>query len=101
MDVFALRDRLIADYAAYIESFIHIQDSRIRDAVDRELREGLLWPDPLLQLNPSFEPGAWIDDLADTGTLHPECRGIFRIKEADKPDKPLRLHKHQADAIEA
>ncbi len=101
MDVFALRDRLIADYATYIESFIHIQDSRIGEAVDRELHDGLLWPDPLLQLNPSFEPGAWIDNLADMGILHPECRRIFRIKEADKPDKPLRLHRHQADAIEA
>jgi hypothetical protein len=29
------------------------------------------------------------------------CRRIFRIKSADAPEKPLRLHKHQADAIEA
>ncbi len=101
MDVFALRDRLIADYAAYIESFIHIQDRRIRESIDLELRDGLLWPDPLLQLNPSFEPGARVDDLVTKSILHSECHRIFRIKESDKPDKPLRLHKHQADAIEA
>ncbi len=101
MDVFAIRDRLIGDYAAYIKSFINIQDQHIRAVIDRELREGLLWPDPLLQLNPSFEPGPMIDALVDAETLHPDCRRIFRIKEQDKPDKLLHLHKHQADAIQA
>ena len=90
MDVFALCDRLIADYAAYIKSFIHIQDSRIRQAVDCELRDGLLWPAPLLQLPPSFEPGVWVENLVDTGILHPECRRIFR-KEADKPGEAARV----------
>ena len=101
MDVFALRDKLIRDYATYIESFIHIGDDRVREHVDGELDAGLLWPDPLLQLNPSFEPGAWIDDLVDGGKLHPLCRDIFRLKPTNKPDKPLRLHRHQAEAIQA
>ena len=80
MDVFALRNQLIHDYADYIESFINVSDERIREQVDREMDEGLLWPDPLLQLNPSFEPGPWIDDLVDERTLHPQCCRIFRIK---------------------
>jgi len=101
MDVFALRKQLTHDYAEYIKSFINISGERIREHVDRELNEGLLWPDPLLQLNPNFEPGPRIDDLVDDGKLHPQCRDIFRIKPTDEPDKPLRLHKHQADAIEA
>ena len=101
MDVFALRNQLIADYGAYIESFINISDERIREYVDEELSEGLLWPDPLLQLNPSFEAGPWIDDLVADDTLHPRCKGVFRLKSTDKPDRPLRLYRHQADAIEA
>ena len=44
MDVFALRNQLIRDYAAYIESFINVSDERIREHVDRELREGLARP---------------------------------------------------------
>lgn len=100
MDVFALRNHLIQDYASYIESFINISDYHIRQNVGRELDEGLLWPDPLLQLNPSFEPGPRIDELVNDETLHPRCRDIFRIKPAGKPDKPLRLRIHQADAIE-
>jgi len=101
MDVFALRNQLVDDYAAYIESFINISDRRIREHVTAELHQGLLWPDPLLQLNPNFEPGDWIDDLVADGVLHPECSRIFRFKEPNKPDRRLRLHKHQTDAVKA
>ncbi|MBW2072408.1 MAG: DEAD/DEAH box helicase [Deltaproteobacteria bacterium] len=102
MDIFGLRDRLIEDYASYIESFIHIQDERVRQHVNQALANGLLWPDPLIQLNPSFEPGEWIDELVDQGVLHEECRRIFRInKDPDDAGKPLRLHRHQADAVKA
>ena len=101
MDAFALRNKLVDDYSSYIKSFITIGDDRIAALVDEELRNGLLWPDPLLQLNPSFEPGPWIDDLVASGHLHPECSSIFRIKKVSEPDKPLHLHKHQAEAVEA
>ena len=101
MDVFAIRQQLIADYAEYVQSFIRISDVRIREKVAQEIHDGLLWPDPLIQLNPAFEPGAWIDDLVKSGTLHPQCREIFRIKKPNDPSKPLRLHKHQTEAITA
>ena len=54
MNVFKLRRQLIDDYSTYIHSFINIQDARIRDHVNRELQAGTLWPDPLIQLNPTF-----------------------------------------------
>lgn len=103
MDVFALRDALIRDYADYVRSFIEIRDPRIREQVDRELEAGRLWPDPLIQLNPGFEPGGSIDDLVAEGLLHTECSRIFQ-REKDAPGgagKPLRLHRHQVDAIRA
>lgn len=102
MDVFDLRDKLIGDYGAYIRSFIRISDNRIRELVDTELQEGLLWPDPLIQLNPSFEPASWIDDLVSEGVLHSECGNIFRIKyenSSNAESKSLRLHKHQEEAV--
>jgi hypothetical protein len=71
MAVFALRDQLIGDYADYIQSFIYIRDARIQKYMDQELRSGLLWPEPLLQLNPNFEPSPWTDDLVDRQVLHP------------------------------
>src|SRR5207248_11241288 len=86
----------------YASSFIHIKDDRIREHVEEDLRSGLLWPEPLIQLNPTFEPGAYIDDLVRDGVLHPECSEIFRVK-TDRQDhgRDLRLHRHQVDAIRA
>lgn len=101
MDVFHLRQQIVDDYAAYITSFINVRDVRIKQYVDSQLNQGLLWPQPLLQLNPSFEPGAWIDDMVADRQLHQGCQPIFRIKEEGKPDKPLRLHRHQSDAVGA
>lgn len=40
MDVFGLRDRVIADYARYIRSFFTIRDERILRLVDDALAEG-------------------------------------------------------------
>ena len=63
MDVFALRQQLVADYSEYTRSFLRFNDDRIKERVDEELEAGLLWPEPLVQLNPSYEPGGLIDDL--------------------------------------
>jgi hypothetical protein len=70
VDVFALRDRLVADYEEFTRSLINVRDPRIDEVVDRELAEGLLWPESLIQLNPSFAPGATIDGLVAEGLLH-------------------------------
>src|SRR5574337_165907 len=102
MNVFGLRDQLVHDYKAYISSFIQIRDPRINDHVSGALDAGRLWPEPLIQLNPSFEPGSPIEALVDEGVLHEACRHIFR-KDKDQTEdgrgRELRLHKHQEEAI--
>ncbi|MGD0039049.1 MAG: DEAD/DEAH box helicase [Isosphaeraceae bacterium] len=56
----------------------------------------------MIQLNPSFEPGGWVDDLVDRGLLHAGCRKIFRIKTEEDPiGSRMLLHRHQVEAIEA
>lgn len=101
MDVFDLRARLVADYQSYTRSFIKIRDPRISAFVDDALNAGAFWPEPLLQLNPTFLPGGTIDDLVAQGILHSECARIFRIEKSDSDHtgKPLLLHTHQRDAI--
>lgn len=101
MDIFEYRDRLVGDYADYVKSFIQIRDPRIASHVDESLVSGALWPEPLIQLNPSFEPGGLIDEFVERGVLHQECSRVFRIK-GDRQDhgRPLKLHKHQAEAVE-
>jgi hypothetical protein len=78
MDVFKLRDSIIKDYSRYISSFIEIFDSRIAETVNKEMNEGLLWPYPLIQLNPPFAISEDMNSLVDQNVLHKECRNIFR-----------------------
>lgn len=101
MDVFDLRQRLVADYQSYTRSFIKIRDPRIQAHVERALEAGAFWPEPLLQLNPTFQPGGTIDDLVGAGVLHPECARIFRIDKTDSDHlgQPLLLHEHQRMAM--
>ena len=68
--------------------------------MQEEFASGALWPDPLVQLNPSFEMGESIDDLVDTGILSEGCRSVFRRKrDAFDRGSPIRLYRHQADAV--
>ena len=100
MDVFELRERLIEDYGSYVRSFIRVRDPEIRRRVDEELDGGLLWPEPLIQLNPAFEPGEYIDDLvtlclASAGRWFPQrqrearmacaCWGVWPPWEPSRP----------------
>ncbi len=101
MNIFDFRDQLIGDYASYIKSFIQIRDPQISSFVQQKLQEGVLWPEPLIQLNPLFAHGESIDELVAQGMLHRECARIFRKDKSEHDDRgrPLRLHKHQSDAI--
>jgi ATP-dependent helicase YprA (DUF1998 family) len=101
MDVFDLRDHVVGDYASYVKSFVRIRDPQIRNFVDSELESGVLWPSPLVQLNPAYAPGGSINDLVSEGLLHPECGRIFRRgKDKNPAGEPLRLYAHQRRAIE-
>jgi len=102
MDVFELREQLVSDYADYTRSFVNIRDERIAGHVDHELEEGLLWPHPIVQLNPAFESGGTIDELVAADLLHGRCGAVFRRDKSEaKPEgEPLILHRHQREAIE-
>ena len=100
MNVFDLRDSVIRDYAAYVNSFITIRDPRLESYVNENNKEETLWPRPLVQMNPAFEKGEPISGLVEQGVLHHECERIFRVKtDIDTIGKPLNLHKHQVEAI--
>lgn len=101
MDVFRLRDELTREYADFVRSFVIIRDERLRGVVDRELDDGLLWPDPFIQLNPNFESAGTVDDLVAEGVLHGECARIFRVEKGTPKERPIRFHRHQAGAIRA
>lgn len=96
MDVFALREKVVSDYRHYIESFVRITDERINGFVEEQFESGALWPDAILQLNPAYEPGPTLDELAATGGILKSTADFFR----GPGGKPLRLYRHQQEAIE-
>lgn len=102
MDVFEIKEKMLTDYASYIRSFINVREKKIRLEVDKYLDEGNLWPEALIQLNPSFENGGYIDELVHQGLIHPKCANVFRMGKKEKPPGiSMRLHRHQLDAIKA
>ena len=100
VDVFQLRNQVVGDYSDYIRSFLEIRDPTIRQLVEDELHSGRFWPDPLVQLNPSFRRGETLTQLVGEGVLHEACQKIFRRRDADGEDRgPLHLYQHQVEAL--
>ncbi len=97
MQVFERRRKVIADYEAYSRGFLAISDGRIQTLVDAALKEGHLWPDPLIQLNPSFEPGPTMEQAAAGRKLRQSALQIFQSSEREA----LRLHRHQVEGLRA
>ena len=93
LDVFQLREDVVAEYRNYVESFVRIADDRIDQFVQAKLAEGELWPDAVLQLNPAFVRDVTLRQLSNEGVIAPETARFFG------PD--LRLYRHQREALTA
>ena len=92
MDIFKTHTQIVADYATYIRSFLNISDEAILNEVEKTLAQGKLWPQPLLQFNPSFEMFGDLDDVAAHGVpLHPGIKHVL--------NKGTKLYRHQVEAI--
>lgn len=82
MNVFEMRKRLIADYAAYVGSFIEVRDERIRERVDNELQKGRL-QHPSTAHGPSPAEGQGRPFVA--GSHRPRTRFGFRDRISCTP----------------
>ncbi|NTU52311.1 MAG: DEAD/DEAH box helicase [Chlorobiaceae bacterium] len=102
MDVFEFRNRLISEYEQFSRSFTKPDAEDIQTYLNSCYDQGVFWPAPLVQLNPSFVPGGSVEDLVSSGVLHRECARIFRAGKSESGiGVTLRLHKHQEEAIRA
>jgi hypothetical protein len=98
MSVFEPHSQVITDYRDFVRSFITIADERARDFVDHSLdHEVRFWPDPLLQVSPSYARSATVDELAARGILLAETSQVFR----DSQGHPFHLYQHHARGHEA
>ena len=93
MDVFKLREAVVGEYRDYVESFVRVLDPRVDGFVRQQLGAGELWPDSVLQLNPSYESTDTLGELANAGVLRAETARFF--------GESIRLHRHQREALAA
>jgi len=94
-NIFDLHNEILDDYKLYIDSFINISDKDILNKVQAEFNSGDLYPEPLVQFNPSFEEGGKVEDLVNEGTLVKNFNDIFY----DDNGKSWAIYKHQTEAI--
>ena len=101
LDVFSLRDAVVGDYKRFATSFTTIHADDIRQQVEAIYARERYWPEPLIQINPSYRRSTTIDRLAASGTLNPRCAEIFRTPPTANAanGEPLSLYKHQEQAI--
>jgi len=97
MSIFKLHDAVIDDFSRYVQSFFSIKDNRINSLVEQELfLNRQLWPDVLIQLNPSYLYAETVEDMVKLGKLNKLCAEVFRTKQ----NQSIKLFQHQKEAIE-
>lgn len=94
-NIFNLHSDILSDYKLYIESSLNIADNKIRAKVDEELNSNNLYPEPLIQFNPTFQLGGSVQDLVNEGFLSRHFNDIFY----DNVGKSWSIWKHQSEAI--
>lgn len=94
-NIFDLHNDILNDYKLYIDSFINIADKKILETVRKDFDLGNLYPEPLVQFNPSFESGGKVEDLVNEGILAKDFNSIFY----DETGSSWSIYKHQKEAI--
>jgi ATP-dependent helicase YprA (DUF1998 family) len=94
LDVFSLRERVVQEYEHFATSFTTIHARDIRQQVEAIYEENRYWPEPLIQINPSYKRSTDIAKLVNNHVLDLRCAEIFQSKGS-----PLSLYKHQEQAI--
>jgi ATP-dependent helicase YprA (DUF1998 family) len=97
MSIFNLHASVLDDYRDFVRSFFSVADDRAREFIERTLvEEQALWPEPMVQVSPSYARAASVDDLAACGVLLPETAQIFRNDRGE----PFYLYQHQFEALD-
>ena len=94
LDVFALRDSVVDEYKRFATSFTTIRAPDISEKVEAIYAGNRYWPEPLIQINPSYKRSTDLGALAAAGVVDPGCADVFRAN-----GRPLSLYKHQEQAV--
>jgi Lhr-like helicase/very-short-patch-repair endonuclease len=100
LNVFDFRHHIVREYSEFTRSFTRIKALDIQAYVTRAYDSQKYWPEPLIQVNPNFKPGATVQELVEAGQLHSQCAAIFRLGKSEYSiGARLPLHVHQQEAV--
>lgn len=99
MRPFEIDGEIVREYGAFTRSFVVPRAHDLREAIGDLYADGHFWPSPLLAINPAYEPGPTVADLANAKVLDTATAQVFRRRESDGTLLPLRLYRHQEQAI--
>jgi len=92
-------------YKRYVSTFQQFRspviDAWIRERVNTEGDDNILWRVPFLQLGRRFARGETFEQLAANPLvrLHPDTSRCFTVTAGDRDAAPIQLHRHQSDAV--
>lgn len=90
MNAFETHSSVINSYRSYLQSFVNIDDQRVKEVAENAFNSDGFLPEPLIQFNPAFEKGIPMQDLVSEGKVHSELPKVFG---------EYALYKHQVDAL--
>ena len=102
LHVFALRDSVVDEYKRFAMSFTTIQAQDIREQVAAIYAEDRYWPEPLIQINPSYrrstDVAPWLRTVSytvavRTSSVRTGHLGRWRIHQSSSA-APLRGARH-------
>ncbi len=97
MNVFDLDMRLVERYQEFTRSFTSVRAPDLKAKIDEIYASDAFWPEPLIGLNPNFRPAQeTLEALAAKGAVDAVLPHIFA---AGDPRQPIRLHRHQEQAL--
>ena len=94
MDIFALDRHVVDEYRGFARSFVSIRSEDLHEQTDDIYNKNAFWPDPYISLNPNYQTGRSVQQLADAGVLVSETAQVFRDK-----GESLVLYRHQEQAV--
>lgn len=89
-DFFKLHADIMEQYKAFSQSFVDIDDPQILKELEKYGNDKSMWPEPLIQFNPSYQEGCELKQLVDEGLFDPRMNQIFN---------GFHLYKHQEEAL--
>lgn len=96
MNVFELDTDLIRRYEEFARSFTTIRADDLQDQINGIYDSGQFWPEPLIGLNPEFEPGRSVGEIASQGIIDPAMADVFALGHVGQS---INLHRHQDEAL--